>query len=90
MHKELVYNSDIPQSSCLCEVCENASLLANGINPSLKSSDKLLSTPPNLVEIHTCDSTSNGCMLGNCRECLKPGLSLSHFKAQVDFISFLQ
>ena len=29
-------------------------------------------------------------MLGNCLECLKPGLSLSDFKADVDLISFLQ
>ena len=26
MHKELADNSDLPHSSCLCEVCENASL----------------------------------------------------------------
>ena len=32
MHKEVAYNSDIPHSSCLCEVCKNASLLAKGIN----------------------------------------------------------
>ena len=32
MHKEVAYNSDIPHSSCLCEVCENALLLAKGIN----------------------------------------------------------
>ena len=27
-------------------------------------------------------------MLGNCPECLKPGLSLSDFEAEVDLISF--
>ena len=26
MHKEVAYNSGISNSSCLCEVCENASL----------------------------------------------------------------
>jgi len=31
-HKQFVYNQDIPQGSCLCEVCENACLLAKGIN----------------------------------------------------------
>ena len=36
MHKEVAYNSDIQHSSCLCEVRENASLLAKGINSSLK------------------------------------------------------
>ena len=29
-------------------------------------------------------------MVGNCLECLKPGLSLSDFKAGADLISFLQ
>ena len=32
MHKEVAHNSDIPHSSYLCEVCDNASLLAKGIN----------------------------------------------------------
>ena len=36
MHKDVAYNSDIPHSFCLCEVRENASLLAKGINSSLK------------------------------------------------------
>ena len=69
MHKEVAYNSDIPHSSCLCEVS---------------------STAHDLVETHTCDSSSNDCMLLNCPECLKPGLSLCDFKADVDLISFLQ
>ena len=88
MHK-VAYNSDIPHSPCLCEVCENASLLAKGINSNLKSSD-ILPTAHDLVETHTCDSSSKDCMLGNCPECLKPGLLLSDFKADVDLISFLQ
>ena len=90
MHKEVAYNSDIPHSSCLCEVCENASLLAKGINSSLKSSDILSSTAHDLVETHTCDSSSKDCMLGNCTECLKPGPLLSDFETDVNLISFLQ
>ena len=90
MHKEVACNSDIPHSSCLCEVCKNASLLARGINSSLKSSDILSPTAHDLVETHTCDSSSKDCLLGNCPECLKPGLSLSDFKADVDLISLLQ
>ena len=38
MHMELASNSAIPRSSCLCEVWKNTSLLAKGINSSLKSS----------------------------------------------------
>ena len=90
MHKEVAYSSYIPHSSCLCKVCENASLLAKGIKLSLKSSDILSPTAHDLVETHTRDSSSNDSILGKCQECLKPGLSLSDFKADVDLISFLQ
>ena len=90
MHKGLAYDSNIPHSSCLCEVCENASLLVKGTNSSLKSSDILSPTAHDLVETNTCDSSSKYCMLGNCLECLKSGLSLSDFKTDVDLISFLQ
>ena len=90
IHKEVGYNSDIPHSFCLCEVCKKASLLARGINSSLNSSDILLPTAHDLVETHTYDSSSKHCMLRNCPECLKPGLSLPNFNADVDLISFLQ
>ena len=90
MHKEAAYNSDIPHSSCLCEVCENVSLLAKEINSSLKSSDTLSPNVHDLLEAHTCNSSSKNCMLGNCPEFLKPGLLLSDFKADADLISFLQ
>ena len=90
MHKEVAYDSDIQHSSCLCEVCKNASLLAKRINSSLKSSDILLLTAHDLVETQACDLSSRDCILGNCPECLKPWLSLSNFKADVDVISFLQ
>ena len=60
------------------------------MNSRLKSSDILSPTAHDLVETHTCDSSSKHCMLGNCPVCLKPGLSLPHFKADVDLISFLQ
>ena len=36
-HKELAWHDQIPQSSCLCELCQNAVLLAKGINSSQKS-----------------------------------------------------
>ena len=56
MHKEVVYNSDIPHSSC--EVCENTSLLAKGINSNLKSSDTSSPTAHELVETRKCNSSS--------------------------------
>ena len=41
IHKDVAYNSEIPQSSCLCEICENTLLLVKRINSSLTSSDIL-------------------------------------------------
>ena len=54
------------------------------------SSDILSPTSRDLVETNTCDSSSKDCMLGNCPECLGPGLSVSDFKANVDLLYFLQ
>ena len=90
MHKEVAYNSDIPHSSCLCEVCKNTSVLAKGINSGLKSSDILSSLLTIWLKTHTCDSSSKDCKLENYPECLKPGLSLSDFKADVCLISLSQ
>ena len=36
--KEYVYNINIPHASCLCEICENSSLLAKGLNKLKRSS----------------------------------------------------
>ena len=47
-------------------------------------------TAHDLIKTRTCNSSSKDCMLRNCPECLKPGISLSDFKADLDFISFLQ
>ena len=58
-HKQYIFNRDIPHSSCLCEVCENACLLAKGINKSLGVT--LPTNPHELVERYSCDS-SNACM----------------------------
>ena len=31
-HKQVVYQRDIPASSCLCEICENDSLMGKTLN----------------------------------------------------------
>ena len=58
MYMEVAYNTDIPRSSCICEVCKNTLLLAKGINSSLNSSDTLSSIAHDLVETHTCNLSS--------------------------------
>ena len=90
MQKEVAYNSDIPHSVCLYEVCKNTSLLAREINSSVKLGGILSPTAHSLVETHTCDSSSKHCVLSHCPECIRSGLSLSDLKAHVDLISFLQ
>ena len=55
LHKEYVFNRDIPQWSCLYELCENVTLLATGVNKVLK--DKLPTSPHDTVEQASCSST---------------------------------
>ena len=66
-HKQFVFNRDIPQGSCLREVCENACLFAKGLNKRFRLS--LPTDPHNLVEENECDSSSASCMTGECSEC---------------------
>ena len=80
-HKQYVYNKNIPQSSCLCEVCENVVLLSKGINKALISDEKALPTNPHeLVEKFSCDSSSRICMFENCEKCNTSQLSIDDFK----------
>ena len=63
-HKEHVYNSNIPHSSCLCEICENTSLLAKGLNrQKRKLEEKLPTSPHDLAEMFSCSSVEPACML---------------------------
>ena len=80
-HKELAWNDQIPQSSCLYELCENTVLLAKGINSSLRS--KILATNVHdLAEANACDSSQYVCMVGECELCLTSNLSLSYFNEE--------
>ena len=66
--KQFYYNNKIPHSSCLCDVCENASLLAQGI--ARKGVDGVVPTNPHeIVEKFSCDSSNNECMSGECHDC---------------------
>ena len=86
-HKELAWNGQIPQSSCLFNLFKNAIHLAEGINSSLKS--KILATNVHdLVETNACDSSQDVCMVGECELCFTSNLSLSDFDEEKT-ISFL-
>ena len=66
-HKQFVFDRDIPRGSCLCEVCENACLLAKGLNKRFRLS--LPTDPRNLVKENACDSSSAPYMTTDCSEC---------------------
>ena len=68
-HKQYIWNKNIPESSCLCEICKNACLLAKGINKHLKFN--LPTTPHGLVEKFSCSREST-CMNNTCLECVEP------------------
>ena len=65
LHKEYVFNRDIPQWFCLCELCENVTLLATGVKKVLK--DKFPTSPHDIVEKFSC-STTRHCMYDACCE----------------------
>ena len=65
LHKEYVFNRDIHQWFCLCELCENVTVLATGVNKVLK--DKLPTSPHDIVEKFSCSGTRH-CMYGACCE----------------------
>ena len=66
-HKQFIFNRDISQGSCLCEVCKNACLPAKGLNKRFRLS--LPTDPHNLVKKNACDLSSASCMIGGCSEC---------------------
>lgn len=68
--KQFIWNKNIPEISCLCEVCENICLFARGINKNLKLS--LPVDPHTLVEENSCDSTNVSCMTGACESSKEP------------------
>ena len=61
----------MPQSSCLYKVCENAFLLAKGIN--IACSIRLPTNPHHLIEGNACNSDSRSCVFAECDECVTNG-----------------
>ena len=61
-NRENVYNRDIPQSSCLCEICQNIWFVAKNLNKKIKSCNMVPTDPHSLAEKYTCVSSSRTCM----------------------------
>ena len=66
-HKEYAWNKNIPQGSCLCEICENTSLLAKGLNKALEN--PIPTNPHDLIEKFACDLKYKECALNKCPLC---------------------
>ena len=66
-NKEYSFKKNIPQSSCLCEICENTTLLARGLNKALETS--LPTNPHDVVEKYTCNLSTTTCALNCCGIC---------------------
>ena len=72
-HPEFVYNKDIHQSGCLCEICENAVYIAKAVVNVYKD---VLINQHDLVEFYSCDSSNQSCMEDNCSVPMK--LDMEH------------
>ena len=75
-HKEYVYNNKIPHCTCLCELCENAILISEGIEKAVK---QVPTTPRSIVEVYSCDDLNKECAMGECNECKVHDLVKSDF-----------
>ena len=64
--KQLVLQKDIPDTSCLCEVCENTCLMAKSLK-RLKPGHP--TDPHKITELYCCDSANTECITGQCEEC---------------------
>ena len=70
IHKEYIYNINIPHASCLCEICDNSLWLTKGLNELKREfKERLPNNPHDLVEKFSCDSDKAECMLEKCASC---------------------
>ena len=69
--------------SCLCEICENAIFLANGINKKLFPECRLPETIHELVAKFSCNDTED-CMTGKCEVCSSTKLTCDNFNTSSD------
>lgn len=66
-HKEYAFNKNIPHGFCLCEICENATLLAKALNKVLEN--PIPSNPHDLVEKFACNLSLKKCASSQCEQC---------------------
>lgn len=81
-NKQYIFNKKIPQWSCLCEICENAVYLVNGLNKKLFPECRLPATVNELVARFSCSDKAD-CMTGKCVECSSTKISTDHFNTEL-------
>ena len=86
--KELVFNRDIPQSSCLCKICKNILLLSKGIVSSAKIA--LANNVQLLIEDFWCNTQSSECTHSTCVNCSDLELNIDDFHNNKESITFHQ
>ena len=83
-----MFNKNIPQASCLCEICENLIFLAKSMSPQLNL--PIQTNTHTLVKAYSCDSSSKSCMYSTCDESCDTGLKVEYFKDDNTEIQFYQ
>ena len=83
-YKQYIFNPKIPQWPCLCEICENALFLVDGLNKKLYSESRLPTTINKLVVRFSCDNVKK-CIFGECEKC--SSINVSHEDFNVDLVA---
>ena len=88
-NREYVYNRDIPQPSCLCEICENVCFVAKALNKKIKSCNMVPTDLHSLAEKYTCDSSSRTCMFSK-NACYFTGVTMQEFPDNCDDVEYYE
>ena len=86
--KVVAFNRDIPQSACLCEICENLLLLSKRIASSAKIA--LANNARSLIEDFSFNAQSTECMHSSCVNCSDLELNMDDFHNNKESITFHQ
>ena len=81
VRKQYIFNNKIPHNTCLCEVCENTTLLGKGLNQACNVK-KIPSDLHAIVEEYSCCSDSKDCMMSSCNDCKSHGLTAEYFEEE--------
>ena len=89
-NREYVYNKDIPQSSCLCEICKNVCFVAKALNKKIRSCNMVSTDPHSLAEKYTCNSSSRTCMFSENEYCYFTGVTMEEFPDDCDDVQYYE